>query len=180
MLGNPTRSLTADAVDAVIPPACAVTGHSGAVLADVASDLPLACELLDTAELHSQTAALLLSLATSLDWDLSTADAQLPRQLDAADLSGTGMASAARPASDLASMTSPSESHTLPSVNNMKAAAAADRVRQGQSQAARAAGRHSPSPSASSGLLSSHSERSGMCLCADCAAKDCSMCGVSS
>ncbi len=175
-----TRSLTADAADAVIPPECTVTGHSGVVTADEASDLPLApvdWKLLDTAELHSQTAALLSSLTTSLDWDLSAADAQLHRQLD---MSGTGLASAAVPAFDLASMTSLSESPTLPGINSMEAVAAADRVRQEQGQAAGAAGWRSPSSSASSGLLSSHSRRSGMCLCAGCAAKDCSMCGVSS
>jgi len=174
-----TRSLTAGAADAVIPPECAVTGHSDAVTADEASDLPLApvdWKLLDTAELHSQTAALLSSLTTSLDWDLSDADAQLHSQLDAADLSATGLASAAVPASDLTGMMSLSEFHTLPGANSMEAVAAADRVRQGQGQAARAGGRHSPSSSASSGLLSSHSRRSGMCPHAGCPAKDFSMC----
>ena len=181
-----TRSLTADAADAVIPPECAVTGHSGAVPAVEALNLPLApvdWKLLDTAELHNCTAALLSSLSNSLDWDLSAADAQLHRQLDAADMSGTGLASVGVPASDLASMTSLSESHTLLGINSMSAAAAAaaaDKVTQGQGQAARADGRHSPYSSASSGLLSSHSQRSGMCLHAACAAKGCSMCRVSS
>ncbi len=164
-----TRSLTAGAADAVIPPEYTVT-----VVADEASDSPLApvdWKLLDTAELHSQTAALLSSLTTSLDWDLSTADAQLHRQLGAADLPGTGLASAAVPASDLTSMTSLSEFHTLPGANSMEAVAAADRVRQGQGQAARAAGWRSHSSSASSGLLSSHSRRSGICLHAGCAVK---------
>jgi len=177
-----TRSLTAGAADAVIPPAYAVTGHSDAVTADEASDLPLApvdWKLLDTAELHSQTAALLSSLTTALDWDLSTADAQLHKQLDAADLSATGLASAAVPASDLTSMTSLSEFHTLPGINSMEAVAAADRVRQGQGQATRAVGRQSPSSSASSGLLSSHSRRSGIYLHAGCAVTFHSMCGLS-
>ena len=175
-----TRSLTADAV---IPSECAVTGHCGAVTADEASDLPLApvdWKLLDTAELHNQTAALLSSLTTSLDWDLSNADAKLHRQLDAADISATGLVSAAVPASNLTGMTSLSEFHTLPDANSMEAVAAADRVRQGQGLAAGSGGRRSPSSSASSGLLSSHSQRSGMCPHASCTAKDCSMCGVSS
>ena len=177
-----SRSLTAGAADAVIPPAYAVTGHSDAVTADEASDLPLApvdWKLLNTAELHSQTAALLSSLTTPLDWDLSTADAQLHKQLDAADLSATGLASAAVPASDLTSMTSLSEFHTLPGINSMEAVAAADRVRQGQGQATRAVGRQSPSSSASSGLLSSHSRRSGIYLHAGCAVTFQSMCGLS-
>ncbi|KAA6417923.1 MAG: hypothetical protein FRX49_12081 [Trebouxia sp. A1-2] len=159
-----TTSLTADAADAIIPPACAVTSHSGAVPAAKASDLPLApvdWKLPYTAELHDQTAALLSSLTTSVDWDLSAADAQLHRQLDAADKSGPGLASAAMPASDLASITSLSEFSTLPGINSMEAVAAVDRVRQGQGRAARAAGRHSPSSYASSGLLSSRSQHSG-------------------
>ena len=173
-----STSLTANAV---IPPECAVTGHSGAVIADEDSDLPMApvdWKLLDTAELHSQTAALLSSLTTSLDWDLSAANTQLHRQLDAADMSGTYLASAAVPASDLTSMTSLSEFHTLPGINSIEAVAAADRVRQGQGQAAGTGGRHSPSSPASSGLLSSHSQRSGMCPHGNCTAKDC-MCGLS-
>ncbi|KAL0019435.1 hypothetical protein WJX79_007767 [Trebouxia sp. C0005] len=138
--------------------------HSGAVPAAKASDLPLApvdWKLPYTAELHDQTAALLSSLTTSVDWDLSAADAQLHRQLDAADKSGPGLASAAMPASDLASITSLSEFSTLPGINSMEAVAAVDRVRQGQGRAARAAGRHSPSSYASSGLLSSRSQHSG-------------------
>ena len=161
-----SRPSTVDPGDTVSSLGYAVTGDDDAVTASHALDMPLASltdwKKLDATELQSQTAALLSSVTTSLDWDLVATDAQLH-----GDLAHRAAAEAQshRHLDRTALLTHSSEplSHTAllsaslgtSDIDHSEAAAA--RWSQGPGQFSRAVAQHSLALSASSaGLLSSH------------------------
>lgn len=193
-----STSFTTDPVPALRPPQVAGTGNgvSGSSVdgLGVAPATLLDWQLLNTAELQSQTAALLSSLTMSLDLDQSATDAHgdrsLPQQSgtvahapgESRSLSITDSQPHGRlgdvdmlppsSATGLGSLTLPtSETASLLSsaelwpLSGIKAAeAAAAADRAGQKPSDGAIGWHSRASSASSARLSSAGQASGVCL----------------